>query len=319
LGALQGYYAIEILVQLHKLGILKLLEKPKTARRLAELLGLNGRMLDCLLQFVARSTDLFECSNGSYSLKSGSSAQMRFQLEKFSCAYAPSLQHIARLLRKNKAPRVDDLALARAFASFEESGEPVATMARKAGVKRLLDLGCGPAWLLVALAGADPRFEGFGIDKSRAMCRVARRNVRQTVQDSRIHIKAGDARRPEKLLSAVQRSGIEAVHGSSFLNEFFASGENGVIEVLRHLRRQFPGRIAWFVDYYGELGSERGRLRQHRLTLLQDVAQIASLQGVPPSRLQDWERIHKKAGCRLMEVQEFQSDEIIWFIHTVQF
>jgi SAM-dependent methyltransferase len=317
-GVLEGHYAVEILLQLHKLGILKLLAKPITVSQLARQERLNCLLLDQLLQFLCRSTNLLKYSKGWYSLKLAP-AQLFFQLEKFSCAYAPSLRSIGRALKEKGTPVIDSSALARAFASFDDGAKPVVALARKAGVRQMVDLGCGPAWLLVALGSEDPEFHAFGLERNQEMCSLARNNVRQAHLGSRIQIKRGDARHPEKLLSSAQLSAIEAVHGGSFLNEFFSEGESGAIEVLQHLRRQFPGRIAWFVDYYSALGSRDRRVSRPRLTLLQDVAQVASLQGVPPSRLQDWERIYRKSGCHLAEVHEFQNDEITWFAHTIQF
>jgi ubiquinone/menaquinone biosynthesis C-methylase UbiE len=61
-----------------------------------------------------------------------------------AAAYAPAYEHIAR-----------ELAL--------EHGA-------------FLDVGCGPGWLAIAVAGGKPELDAVGIDRSAAMLRVAERN-----------------------------------------------------------------------------------------------------------------------------------------------
>ena len=61
-----------------------------------------------------------------------------------AAAYAPAYEHIAR-----------EVALERGA---------------------FLDVGCGPGWLAIAVAGGRPDLDAVGIDRSAAMLRVAERN-----------------------------------------------------------------------------------------------------------------------------------------------
>jgi hypothetical protein len=151
------------------------------------------------------------------------------------------------------------------------------------------------------------------------MCRLARKRSRLAGVESRIRIYEGDGRSVGSVVSQRSLRSIDAVHGRSFLNALFGSGSGEAVAVLRQLGKLLPGRAAWFIDYYGDLGKSRRPLKECRLALLQDVAQIASGQGVPPSGAKDWMRIYDDAGCEFRDAVEIQNPGIRTFVHQVRF
>jgi len=320
LAAVQGSYAAEVLLQLSRTGVLAGLAEPATSRQLSTRLRLAPRLLDELLEFVERTTDmLVRDARGRYRLASPETlGQLSFQLEKFLGAYGAAVRGLAGALRGADPARVDGRALARAFAQVGDAGSPVAEMVSATGALGVLDLGTGPASLLIELATRNPRFHGFGVDSSPAMVRLARRRARERGLDGRVRISRGDGRHPEAAVPRGDRPRIDTLHARSFLNELFWRGDAEAVAVLRRLRRLFPGRTAWFVDYYGELGRRRRDLVQCRLTLLQDLAQVVSRQGVPPATRKEWQNVYAKAGCILRESHDFEADGIRWFIHRVE-
>ncbi len=318
-GALQGYYAVEVLLQLQRVGVLGGLVEGRRAGELARPLGLNARLLAELLEFAARTTNIVvQDRRGRYRLGASSLPEVVFQLEKFAGAYGPVVRGIPCHLRGQAGATVDEGAMATAFAAAGDEGGPVVALAQGAGVRALLDLGCGPATLLIRLAAGDSEFRGWGIDASAAMCRLARVRARAAGVGRRVQVLHADARCPERVLKKDDRRKIDAVHGRSFLNELFGRGDKLAVSVLRRLRRLFPGRVAWFVDYYGELGRARHSLDERRLALLQDLAQAVSGQGVPPPDGKSWQKVYGQAGCRLNDCQEYEGGGIRWFVHTVQ-
>jgi hypothetical protein len=173
--------------------------------------------------------------------------------------------------------------------------------------------------LLIAMALENAGFNGVGLDASLAMCQLARKRTRLAGLGSRIRIHQCDGRDVASVLSGQVRRGIDSLHGASFLNEFFGAGDSKAVAVLRQLRQRFPGRTALFADYYGELGKPQRPLADSRLALLQDVAQVASRQGVPPTDVSGWLRVYEQAGCTLKRAVDFENDGIRTFIHHVQF
>ena len=71
-------------------------------------------------------------------------------------------------------------------------------------------------------------------------------------------------------------------------------------------------------DYYGRLGKVRQRSAEFKRTLIHDVAQIVSGQGVPPSCLEGWREIYSRTSCTLVKAFEGRSEGLTWFIHVIQ-
>lgn len=322
LDAIQGYYGTALLLQFHRLGILHKLASPSSAKTIAKEHGINVTVTEQVLEFLARTTDVIEqMRDGRFRLGSTPRIELSFQLEKFAGAYGPTVYALGDMTRKggDGKARVDQHALAVAFIETRNFLSPyIPELIGQSGVNCLLDLGCGTASMLIELGKRNKNFQGIGVDANQTMCRFARKAIREESLSHRIKIKHADGRDLRNCLSAAQRKQVEALHGRSFLNEFFAAGDRDVIEVLRRLRTLFHGRIAWFVDYYGELGQRVRPRSDCQLTLLQDVVQSLSGQGVPPPDIRSWRRIYRKAGCQLRREHEFQGPGIRWFIHEVE-
>lgn len=319
LGTIQGHYAGEALAALLRLGVLEALATPQQARSLARRAGLDHALLEPVLEFARRTTDVVTRDRaGRYRLRGPSLPEIAFQLEKFVGAYGPSLRGLDATLagaRSRGAP--DDKALARAFAAVADVRSVQADMLRALGVHGLLDLGCGPGSLLLDLA-RDASFRGIGVDSSAAMCRMARSRLRAAGVRARVTIRQGDATRLRRALAGLDLDAIEAVHGRSLLNALFARGPARAVAFLRHLRRLLPGRTGLFVDYYGELNRPARGSPGFRLAELQDLAQLASGQGVPPPDRNAWNTIFRQAGCGLVSVLDVRTDDVRWFIRQVR-
>jgi SAM-dependent methyltransferase len=309
-------------LQLNRLSVLHDLLVPCDVKSLAAKHRLNVSLMSHALEFLARTTEvIIQKRDGRFQLGDTSPIELAFQLEKFVGAYGPALHMLGDAMRHPDAGKihVDRRALAAAFAGAGSFLTPlVPDLIRKAGVRCLLDLGCGTASLLIELARSDREFRGIGVDASRFMYRHARRTLRENGLGRRIKVKHVDGRDLRGGLSPTEITRIDGLHGRSFLNEFFASGDRDIVEVLRQLRALFPRRKAWFVDYYGRLGHSAGSKDDCQLTLLQDIAQTVSGQGVPPSDAKTWRAIYRKAGSRLKRAYEFQGAGIKWFIHEVE-
>ena len=72
------------------------------------------------------------------------------------------------------------------------------------------------------------------------------------------------------------------------------------------------------VNYYGKLTQLHTIDLKYRHTLLHDIVQVISAQGIPPPDLEKWVAIYHAANCQLVHAYEGESSGIEWFIHVVQ-
>jgi SAM-dependent methyltransferase len=290
---------------LHNLKILASLEQPSTAEALASKRGLDPKLLRGVLEYVAARTDLVYKTGKRFVKTQRYSSQSRFLLDLYAGAYRCNAARLEKLMRKPSlaASVVNRMRHARAF---EEVGglalSWIAQLIRKLQLSYVLDIGCGPATLLLQLAGEDPKFVGWGLEKNPAMCKTARARILAARVGTRIKLLEGDSTHLRAVLPMDACSNIQTVTACQVANEMFGAGSSRVVSWLRGIRRMLPGRTLLLSDYYGRLGSKiRGN---HRETLLHDYAQLISGQGVPPANIAEWCAIYTAAGCRLVHVIE---------------
>jgi hypothetical protein len=90
------------------------------------------------------------------------------------------------------------------------------------------------------------------------------------------------------------------------------------VKVVGVLRQLMPGRLFFVNDYYGKPGKTRRVSSRYRATLVQDVAQTVSGQGIPPPDLGSWAEVYRLAGAELLHAYEGDHIGIDWFVHVVR-
>jgi SAM-dependent methyltransferase len=305
--------------------MLERLREPATASELAADQDCDSGRLRALLEYVRLRTDIVLRSGpDGYVLNPeyGAYHQLGFHLDKLIGAYGPLVANLDESLRPGApcAPLVDEQALASAFGAVEGSAGVTAQadVIESWSVRSLLDLGCGPGALLVELASREPAFRGCGVDKSAAMCRLAVESVAGAGHGDAVQIVQADVRDVDAYADTAVSRSVDALHCKSLLNEFFGSGPSEASRVVAALGRQFRGRLLFVTDYYGKLGSVERVDDAHAHTLVHDVAQVLSGQGVPPPSLAKWTEVYAQAGVELMHAYEGEADGIAWFIHVVR-
>ncbi|WP_144440830.1 methyltransferase domain-containing protein [Streptomyces roseifaciens] len=322
MDVIEGFYCSQTVWALHRLGVLPRLEDGADVPALAEEFALDEQLLSAVLDFIHRTTDLLVREDHHYRLAPSCRPYRRtaFHLEKFLGAYGPVIAGTATVLAApGSGPELRDLpSLARAFGQLEpRSPSLTARVLRAWGVTSLFDLGCGAATLLVELATADPEFRGWGADSSDAMVKAADERISRSGLGGRLRILRSDVRELGGLTPRPDVEDVQALYGRSIANEFFADGGRSAVEVLTGLKELFPGRLLFLEDYYGRLTHHPPAGGNHRHTLLQDLAQVLSGQGVPPPDLPGWSGVYQAAGCSLVKAYEGHNEEISWFIHVL--
>jgi SAM-dependent methyltransferase len=301
---------------LHALGVMDALAQAREPEDLARRLGLDAALLAGLLDHAARTTDLVRRKGRRYRTTRSWNREARFLVNLYGLAFGGAAAQVQTLLcRPELASRlVDRQRLAQAFdTSPHEAAGVLPGLLRQLDIDRVLDLGCGPASLLIQLALSDPGFRGWGVEANAAMCVAARASVRKAGVARRVRLLRGDARRIGDIVPPSVAAQVQAVVASQFVNEMFGAGPSAAIAWLRSMRRVLPGRLLLVADYYGRLGSSLAV--DERLTLLHDHAQLVSGQGVPPARRRDWAALYARAGGRL--VHSLEDRLTTRFIHVV--
>ena len=304
----EGLQLAHAAAALHDLGVLSSMTSPVTAEEVAKQHRLDAGMLRGALDYLAARTDLVRKDGDRFVASEGYDQSARFLLDVYALAYGANAVRLAELLRHPSRARnaAENTSLARAF---KPQVGALPAIIRQLGFHHVLDLGCGAAGLLLALAEDGPDFIGWGVERDPAMCRAARKNLRAARITDRITLFEGDATRPNTLPRDVRRE-VETVVASQLANALTPAA---AVAWLRRLRKAFPARPLLLADYYGRLGT--GDARLHRETWLHDYAQLISGQPVPPPDREAWQALYIAAGCRLVHVMEDPRTTL--FVHVV--
>ncbi len=302
---------------LQRLGVLAAMDRFRTATALAEQFSLDAAMLAASLEFLAARSDLVIKRGKRFRVAVGYDPAARFLLDLYAGAFAGNAVALSSLLRRSDkaGAAVDRARHASAFLHVPAGAETLpADLLRRLGKRAVLDLGCGPANLLRAMALSDPDFRGWGIDGNPAMCRNARRRLREAGVAGRVRILRGDAGAPTASLPEAVRAAVDAVVAGDLINEWCADGALEAVARLRRLRNEFPGRLLLIGDYYGRLG-HTGRGEDPE-TLLHDYVQAISGQGIPPPDFRAWRTLYRAAGLRPVHCIEDSASSR--FIHLLR-
>jgi SAM-dependent methyltransferase len=320
----EGYYLGHIVYQLHRSGLLERLGDAQTPAELAADQGFDAELFRTLLEYVRQRTDIvLRDGPDRYRLNPEYATyhQFGFHLDKLIGAYGEPVRRLEDSLRSASLGRrlVDGRMLAEAFYRVGAAGVAAeARVVREWRIGHLLDLGCGPGALLLELAADDPVFRGVGIDGNPAMCEAATASIVRAGLAKVLRIIHGDARDVADLLAADERDRIDGLHCRSLVNELFRFGPAEAAEFVAQLARHFRGRLLLVGDYYGKLGSEERVPDRFAHTLLQDLAQAVSSQGIPPPDLAGWADVYEQGGAELLHAYEGEHAGIAWFVHVVR-
>jgi SAM-dependent methyltransferase len=323
LDVIEGAFTGHAVWTLHRIGALDRLRSGADVAELGRELRCDQHLVAAVVEYVFLTTDLLARENGRYTLSRPycDGGRMNFQLEKFLGAYGPCVERMVEVVGDpSLGPALrDESALARAFQVVDTRRPSLTQQVLEAWeITSLFDLGCGTAALLIELAEANSLFRGWGIDASPKMVETAARNIQRAGLEPRVEIGQNDVRTIGVGAAPGYCRDVGALYGRSILNEFFADDGACATKILRQLRRWFPRRLFFVEDYYGCLTRDAQSVEGRNHTLLQDLAQVLSGQGVPPADLAGWQGVYESAGCSLVKAYEGENDGIAWFIHVVQ-
>jgi SAM-dependent methyltransferase len=315
----EAHFLTHVLDALHQTGALRLLVTPQPADRLAATLGVDSAILEPLLVFAALRSDVIDqARDGRFQLAGDGAGLGRVEhlLDQYIGGYGPPLRTLAALMAGHAAAPVDLTRHAAAFATkpgdlatLNEAGQLIQGF----GATRIVELGCGGGQALVALALANPDLSALGIDANPAAADAALTFAASLGVADRVEIGCGDGL--ALLAGRADLAGFQIVLAASVLNALWAQ-DLLVAGFLRQLGGLLPGRIMVISDYYSHLGRPSHQATPR--TLIHDLAQLLSGQGVPPPDRVRWQKAYQAAGAELIEVMEAAGDGIDRFIHLIK-
>lgn len=324
IAAIEGLYVTLIVDQLYRAGILRELARGRDAAAMARTFGFDQAILTGLLEFVSlRSNVLDRDGRGAakrFSLsKAAGGSLLGHLLDQYVGAYGPCLAQLSRIL---KSPAVGAKLVdgKRHAAAFAEAGPPpeLVAIVDALGFSTVLDIGCGGGQLLTTLALRRADFSGVGIDANPHMVAVARRRASVLGLKRRIDVRHGSFATIAQNIPKRKRDRIRGICAASVANSFFAKhGGHDIDFFLGRLKSLFPDRILVLCDYYSRLGATARHSARYQRSLIHDVAQLVSSQGLPPANLTAWRRIYARNSVKLLQACQATDDGVAWFIHVV--
>jgi 2-polyprenyl-3-methyl-5-hydroxy-6-metoxy-1,4-benzoquinol methylase len=325
IDAIEGFYVTLILDQLHRAGILREIAKGRDTAAVARRFGVDQATLTRLLEYVALRSDVVDrVGRGTakrFSLSKAAGGPFLGQLlDQYVGAYGPCLAQLSRIL---KAPAVGAKLVdgKRHAAAFAHNGPPPELVAiiEALGFSTVLDIGCGGGQLLTTLALRRADFSGIGIDANPHMVAVARRRASKLGLKGRIDVRHGSVATIRRTIPKRNRDRIGGICGVSVANSFFAKhGGHDIDFFLGRLKSLFADRILVLCDYYSRLGASTRHSARYQRSLVHDVAQLVSSQGLPPANLDDWRRIYARNSVKLLQAYRAADGGVARFIHIVR-
>ena len=122
---------------------------------------------------------------------------------------------------------------------IEKIKDFIQTLPQKPNV---VDLGCGSGDIIIDFCKRQKTFKGVGLDISKSALKVAKINVKKNKLSSRIDLIHGDMKNPSTYSSKLKSSNDKlAFNAIMALHEFLIDGEEAVINILKKMKKKFPG------------------------------------------------------------------------------
>ena len=101
------------------------------------------------------------------------------------------------------------------------------------GIKKIADLGCGSADVIINFCKIDPNLSGVGIDISTKALEEADSRVKKNNLSDRIKLSQGDLYKPETFSESVKD--VDAFNAIMVMHEFLRDGEDSVINMFKSM------------------------------------------------------------------------------------
>ena len=222
-------------------------------------------------------------------------------------AYCSILYNLVPCLREEMKYGVDFVRPGRYLAIGSKltgrgSYPAVLTRFRELGAKRVVDLGCGTAGVLIAFCEDDPELQGVGVDIVPETLEQAESEIANAGMSERIKVVHGDIMDPAGFAKKI--GDVDCFHSMMAMHEFLRDGEDAVVDILRKMKATFPGKHMVISEWSPPTEQEyRDMPWEDRPYLLYSyyVIHHFTWQGLP-SRSDVWRRMFDEADVELVDL-----------------
>jgi SAM-dependent methyltransferase len=310
-----GYARAYILFALHETGVLKALKDgpPKTCEELAAECNIEPYILNGALHYLLFCDRILERTNGRYNLTEfGREVLFADTLMTFCWGavggYSIILTELIPALRRQKKYGVDftrrgDYLAVGSQLTGRGSYSWILQKLRDLKARRLVDVGCGSAAVLTAFCQMDSELKGVGLDIDPGFQTEARRRVEAMGLTDRIQLVLGDITKPAQYIDVMGK--VDAFNAMMVMHEFLRDGEDAVAEILRVLKKAFPGKYMIITEAIPATEEEFNAMAwedRPYLAFSQYVIHPFTWQGIPQLP-EVWFRIFDKAKVTLEQFQ----------------
>ena len=320
-----GYIRAFILFALHETGVFELLKNGHSlsTREIAEKCKLNSKLLDGVLNFLFHSDQILKKENEKYSLTE-KGLQWLFTDPVLAMSYGAVgalsciLTELVPSLKNEKKYGID----------FERKGELIAkgsyhtgkgnypwvvNKMRTLNVKKVADLGCGSADVIINLCKLDKELKGVGVDISKDALIEAKSRVTANGMSNRINLIHGDLYKPETFVDAVKD--VDGFNSIMVMHEFLRDGKDTVIEMFKSFKKNFKGKY-FFLGEFDCLSDEEYQSMDYpdRIHFLFYQHMIHPLTNQGLLKKEEWLEIFKKANVELIDMNDKLNFRLVQFV-----
>lgn len=229
-------------------------------------------------------------------------------------AYAPLFNDLESLLKREKVYNKDVFRREKFVATgTAELGlyvpfPIVKDIIRNYGFKKVLDLGCGSGDFLFSLAEDNRDMVCYGVDISKEAINYASKKAQDLNKSDRVKLAAADMFRLDEI--SVKWYDVEVITSMYVLHEFLFEGREKVIDLLKAIKENFPGRYLIIC----ELCKKSSNSLRKKSTAVSEHHLFHALSNQGIITFEEWKQLFKEAGYKLAEVRRFDFAEQGYFV-----
>ena len=233
-------------------------------------------------------------------------------------AYSCILTELVPSLRNEKKYGIDfvrkgDLIAKGSYHTGKGNYPWVLDKMREMGIKKVADLGCGSADVIINLCKSDKNLKGVGIDISNDALEEAKKRIQNNGLSERIKLSQGDLYKPETFSSSVKD--VDAFNAIMVMHEFLRDGKESVIQMFKSMKKEFKGKYFFLGEFDCVEDDEyQGMNYPDRIHYLFYQHMIHPLTNQGLARKEDWLDIFQKAGVEVLETNDKLSFRLVQFI-----
>ena len=320
-----GYIRSHLIFAMHETGVFEILKNNNilTSKEIATQANLNHILLDGVLNFLYHSDKILSKENNKFNLtKFGKEnlftdpvlAMSYGAVGAYSCILTelvPSLKNIKKYGKDYE--RSGDLIAKGSYYTGRKNYPWIINNMRKLGIKKVADLGCGSADVLISLCEEDKNLEGIGVDISQKALNEAKTRIEKKGLKERISLVQGDLYKPETF--SKQLKDVDAFNAVMVMHEFLRDGKERVTKMFKDMKKEFKGKYFFLGEFDCLSDDEYQKMpypdRIHFL-FYQHVIHPLTWQGL--AFKEDWLEIFKNSGIEVVQMEDKLNFRLVQFI-----